>query len=299
MTGSTGGSGNSEIEDLVNMIKANPFPEGLVDARAAMDSLGTPIAGDVARDDIEIDGVRCRMLVPLNADRDRVIVYLHGGGYALGSLDSHGGLAAEIGRAAASCVLQVDYRLAPEHTFPAPIEDACRVYRGLLAQGYQADKLSLAGDSAGGGLVIATLLALRQEHESMPGAAVCLSPWVDLEFTGASIQACRDVDPILKLEVLSSLANAYLAGQDPHVPGASPLQGDLRGLPPLLIQVGENELLLSDAERLAEKARTAKLDLVFEKWPEMIHVWHLFYPQLKEGRSAIARVGDFIREKTG
>ncbi|NKB37547.1 MAG: alpha/beta hydrolase fold domain-containing protein [Gammaproteobacteria bacterium] len=297
MTNSSTSDQKSEIEALVEMIKANPFPEPLPDARAAMDSLGTPVTDDVKMEAIELGGVSCQILLPATADDERVIVYLHGGGYVLGSLQSHAGLASEIGKAAACRVLQVDYRLAPEHQFPAPIEDTCSVYNALLAGGTQAEKIIFAGDSAGGGLVIASIAALKESGSALPGAAICLSPWLDLEFTGESVESCKEVDPIIDTEVLSKMVSAYMAEQDPAQDKASPLHVDLQGFPPLLIQVGECEILLSDSERLAENAKEAKLDVVLDKWPEMIHVWQLFYPHLSEGRSAIAKIGDFIREK--
>ena len=297
MSDSSAKDGNSEIEALVEMIRANPFPEALDDARAAMDSLGTAVSDDVKIEQVQHAGIACQLLTPENAEQNRLVVYLHGGGYALGSLQSHAGLAAQIGKAAASAVLQVDYRLAPEHSFPAPIEDVCKVYQALLDGGMAAESITFAGDSAGGGLVIASILALKEEAIPLPGAAVCLSPWVDLTFSGESVESCREIDPLINVESLSELVNAYMAGQDPAQAKASPLYANLEGFPPLFIQVGEREILLSDSERLAENARQANLDVVYEKWPEMIHVWHLFYPQLTEGRSAIARVGDFIREK--
>ena len=297
--GSGADTDEREIDALVALIRANPFPAGLEDARAALDSLGTAITDDITIEKMDVGGVPCQMLTPPAADENQVIVYLHGGGYALGSLHSHGGLASEIGKAAGCCVLQVDYRLAPEHKFPAPVEDSCAVYRGLISKGYDPQKISFAGDSAGGGLVVATIIALKEAGETLPGAAVCLSPWIDLEFNGESIQRCKDLDPIINMEVLGSLVGAYMAGQDLRTPTAASLYADLTGFPPLLIQVGESEVLFSDAERLAANARKAELDVVFEKWPEMIHVWHLFYPALTEGRTAIARIGEFIREKTG
>ena len=297
MTNSSTASEKSEIDALVEMIRANPFPEPLPEARAAMDSLGSPVSDGVKVEAIELGGVNCQLLIPADADDDRVIMYLHGGGYLLGSLQSHAGLASEIGKSASCRVLQVDYRLAPEHQFPAPIEDACKVYHALLAGGTKSEKIILAGDSAGGGMVIACIASLKESGSALPGAAVCLSPWLDLKFTGESITSCKEVDPIIDTEVLSMMVSAYMGEQDPEQYKASPLHADLQGFPPLLIQVGECEILLSDSERLAEKAREAQLDLVYEKWPEMIHVWQLFYPHLTEARTAIAKIGEFIREK--
>ena len=294
------GSNNSkkEIDVLIEMIRANPFPQALEDARAALDSLATPVSDDIVVKKIEIGNVACQMLTPDSADEARLIVYLHGGGYALGSLDSHAGLASEIGKAAGCCVLQVDYRLAPEHKFPAPVEDACAVYSALLEQGYASEKIILAGDSAGGGLVIGTIHTLKEKGLALPGAAICLSPWIDFEFTGESIERCKDIDPMINDQSLALMVEAYMAGQDLRNPAAAPLYADLTDFPPLLIQVGESEVLFSDAERLALNAKAAEVEVVFEKWPEMIHVWQLFYPMLSDGRSAIAGIGDFFRENT-
>ena len=299
MSDSTSGENRSEIETLIEFIRENPFPEELEAAKIAIDEvLATPTTDDIIIEKLEIDGVPCQMLKPVGADENRLIIYLHGGGYAMGSLVSHAGLASEIGKASNCYVLQVDYRLAPEHVFPAPIEDSCTVYRWLLDKGYDSANLALAGDSAGGGLVIANLVALRDAGVTLPAAAVCISPWTDLAFTGESIQQRQELDPIVSLEMLSEMAELYMAGQDPKNPGASPLFADMKELPPLLIQVGESEILFSDSQRLAKQAEAAGVDVVFEKWPEMIHVWHLFYPMLTEGRTAISRIGEFIREHT-
>jgi epsilon-lactone hydrolase len=288
-----------EIDALVEIIRANPFPEAIEDARAAIDSLGTPVAEDISVEDIDADGVPCQMFTADGVDENRVILYLHGGGYAFGSFTSYGGLASEIGRAANCRVLLVDYRLAPEHTFPAPIDDCCTAYQWLLDNGYESQKISFAGDSAGGSLVLSTMLASREKGSPLPGSAVCISPWLDMEFKGASIKDRKEIDPMLTEEGLSALASLYMGEQELSGPLASPLNADISDLPPLFIQVGESEILLSDAERLADKAKAANLKVTLETWPDMIHVWHLFYPMLTEGRTAIAGIGDFIRENSG
>jgi acetyl esterase/lipase len=288
-----------EIDKLIAFIRANPFPEDLEASRDAIDSLGTPVASDITVENLSVNGVPCQMLTPAEADESRVILYLHGGGYAFGSFVSYAGLASEIGRAAGSCVLLVGYRLAPEHNFPAPIDDSRTAYQWLLDKGYDANKISFAGDSAGGSLVMTTMIAIKELDDPLPGAAVCISPWLDMEFTGESIKERKDLDPLITQEGLASLVSLYMAEQDLTIPTASPLNADISGFPPLLIQVGESEILFSDAERLAAKAEKADLQVTLEKWPEMIHVWHLFYPMLTEGRTAISRIGDFIRENTG
>ena len=291
-------TGKREIDVLIEMIRANPFPEDLEDIRLAIDSLGTPIADDIAVEELDVNGLSCLILTPRDADENRVILYIHGGGYAFGSFASYGGLASEIGRAANCRVLLLDYRLAPEHSFPAAVEDSHLVYRWLLDNGYDAQKISLAGDSAGGSLVMTTMITAKDNGDPLPGAAVCISPWLDMEFQGESIKERKDLDPMVTHESLAELVELYMAGQDLSVPTASPLSADITGFPPLLIQVGESEILFSDAERLAARAQAAELNVIFEKWPEMIHVWHLFYPVLTEGRTAISRIGEFIREHT-
>ncbi len=298
MSDTNSNNNTREIDALIEMIRANPFPEDLEGSRAAIDSLGTAIAEDISVEEIDANGVRCQLLTPIGADENRVIMYIHGGGYAFGSVTSYGGMASEIGRAANCRVLLVEYRLAPEHSFPAPIIDSSKAYQWLLNNDYDAGKISFAGDSAGGSLVMSTMIDLGNNGISLPGAAICISPWIDMEFGGDSIKERQELDPMLSQEGLSGLVEMYMAGQDISLPLASPLNADISGFPPLLIQVGESEILFSDAENLAIKAETAGVDVTFEKWPEMIHVWHLFYPMLTEGRTAISRIGEFVKEHT-
>jgi acetyl esterase/lipase len=226
------------------------------------------------------------------------MLYLHGGGYVVGSIATHRGLAGRLSQAAAARVLLVDYRLAPEHPFPAAVDDAASAYRWLLAQGIESARLVIAGDSAGGGLTIATLVALRDAGVPLPAAAVCLSPWVDLEGSGDSVTTKAAADPLVQKDMLLQLGAWYLAGADPRTPLAAPLYADLRRLPPLLIQVGTAEILLDDATRLAEKATAAGVKVTLESWEDMIHVWQLFAPMLPEGQQAIERIGVFVQQHT-
>ncbi|HEX4210552.1 MAG TPA: alpha/beta hydrolase, partial [Candidatus Binataceae bacterium] len=192
-------------------------------------------------------------------------------------------------------VLGIDYRLAPEHPFPAAVEDAVAAYRWLLAQGLQPSRIAVAGDSAGGGLTIATLVAIRDAKLAVPAAGVCLSPWVDMEGIGESMTSKASVDPVVQKQGLLGMAQAYLGGKDPRTPLAAPLYADLKGLPPLLIQVGEAETLLDDSKRLADRAKAAGVKVTLEPWKEMIHVWHLFAPFLPEGQEAIDGIGKYLR----
>jgi acetyl esterase/lipase len=226
------------------------------------------------------------------------VVYFHGGGYSIGSPRSHRHLAAAIGRAAGAAVLLPDYRLAPEHAFPAAVDDAVAAYRGLLDRGQAPARTVFAGDSAGGGLTVAALLALRERSLPLPAAAACISPWVDLSCGGASYATRAASDPIVTRQGVMEMARAYLGAADPRTPLASPLFADLAGLPPLLIQVGSEEVLLDDAVGLAERAKGAGVATTLEIWPGMIHVWHWFLPMLDEARSAIDAVGAFIHIHT-
>ncbi|HKQ76081.1 MAG TPA: alpha/beta hydrolase [Blastocatellia bacterium] len=242
-------------------------------------------------------GVNAEWAHAQNARRDAVILYFHGGGYAIGSLTSHRHLVAALSQAAGMGALAVDYRLSPEHPFPAAVDDAVRAYQWLLESGVAPNDIVIAGDSAGGGLTVATLIALRERGLPQVAAGVCLSSWVDLTLTAESYTTRADLDPIVTRESLTAWTQAYMQGQDARMPLASPLFADLAGLPPLLIQVGTDEVLLDDSISLAARAKAAGVDATLEVWDEMIHVWHYFYPMLREGREAIARIGDFIRSQ--
>jgi acetyl esterase/lipase len=242
--------------------------------------------------------VAAEWLSPPGARTDAAILYLHGGGYVIGSPRSHRHLAAAIGAAAHARVLLPDYRLAPEHPFPAAVDDAVAAYRWLLDQSIAPSRIVVAGDSAGGGLTVATLLALRDARVALPAAGVCISPWVDLACGGASYTTREAADPIVMRKSVSEMAAAYLAGRDATTPLASPICADLRGLPPLLIHVGDDEVLLDDAVQLAERARKAGVEAALEVWPKMIHVWHWFFPMLEEGQAAIDGIGAFVRART-
>jgi phosphinothricin tripeptide acetyl hydrolase len=234
-------------------------------------------------------------LEPPAAREHAALLYLHGGGYVIGSPRSHRHLAAALARAAGAATLLPDYRLAPEHPFPAAIEDAVAAYRWLLERGALPERTVIAGDSAGGGLTVATLLALRDRGLPRPAAGVCISPWVDLTCTAPSYVSKAASDPIVTGEGVGLMARAYLGATDPKTPLASPLFADLAGLPPLLVQVGSEEVLLDDAVGLAERAKTAGVAATLEVWPNMIHVWHWFFPMLDEGQRAIDGAGAFVR----
>ena len=248
---------------------------------------------------VNAGGVPAEWVSAEGSAADRAVLYLHGGGYIIGSVRTHRVLMAGLSQASGARVLGLEYRLAPEHPFPAPVEDAVAAYRWLLAEGYDAAKIAVAGDSAGGGLTVSVMVQLRYLGLPMPGAAVCFSPWVDLEGIGESMIANAEIDPMVQQEGLAFMAQLYLDGCDPRAPLAAPLYADLRGLPPALIQVGSAETLLDDSTRLAENARAAGGDVELDVWEDMIHVWHLFAPMLPEGREALAQAGEFIQRHTG
>ena len=245
---------------------------------------------------VDVDSIPGEWITPLKVADGRTILYLHGGYFLAGSIVSHRNLAGNIAAAAQARALIIDYRLAPEHPFPAGLEDAYSAYCWLLAQGIRPGQILLAGDSAGGGLVLSLLLVLRQRGASLPAAAVCLSPVTDMTHGGASRRSNADKELMVDPRISAQVPALYLAGEDPQNPLVSPLFGDLHGLPPLLIQVGSDETLLSDATRFAERARQAGVDVTLEVWPGMQHVWQLMASLLPEGRQAIARIGAFVTQ---
>jgi acetyl esterase/lipase len=223
------------------------------------------------------------------------ILFLHGGGYCFGSIKMYRDLAARLADAAAACVVLPEYRLSPEHRFPAALEDASAAWQWMLEQGMSAESAAIMGDSAGGGLALALTLSLRDAGQALPACLVCLSPWTDLACTGETLSTNADVDPMLPPDGIRECAARYCDGQDPHDPRISPLYGDLCGLPPLLIQVGTSEVLLADSTRLAEKARAADVETTLNVWDSMWHVWHLFAWLVPESRRAIREAGTFIQ----
>ncbi|MCX8072806.1 MAG: alpha/beta hydrolase [Candidatus Binatia bacterium] len=286
---------------IVNMLRSQrPLHEPTVqEMRAGLEAMAqmSVLPADVEMSSVEAEGVPAAWVVVPESEAHRVVLYLHGGGYVIGSIRTHRDLAQRIARAARARVLLIDYRLAPEHPHPAAVEDSTQAYRWLLRQGFEPAAMAVAGDSAGGGLTVATLVALRDAGDPLPAAAVCLSPWVDLEGLGESMTTKADVDPMVQREPLLRMAAMYLGGKDPRTPLAAPLYADLKGLPPLLIQVGTAETLLDDSMRLAERARAAGVDVTLEPWEDMIHVWQAFASMLPEGQQAIDRIGEFLRQR--
>lgn len=242
----------------------------------------------VVTDSFKGEWVRARA-----ARRDSVLLYLHGGAYVFCSPLSHRHLVAALSEATGLAAFSLDYRLAPESPFPAAVEDSVAAVRWLLAQGIAADHLVIAGDSAGGGLTVATMLSLRDAGGPLPLAGVCISPWADLTVTAKSFTTNDEARSTR--DRLSKYAKLYLNGTDAKHPLASPIFADLEGLPPLLIQVGGAEPFYDDAINLEERAKSCDVETELEIWEEMIHVWHYFYPMLTAGRDAIGHVGEFVK----
>jgi len=253
------------------------------------------IARDVTVEPVSSNGVRAEWTSTPQDNRDAALLYVHGGGYVVGSLDSHRHLVSEAGRAAKAWALALDYRLAPEYPFPAAVEDAVAGYRYLLSRGIRPGCIAIAGDSAGGGLVVAAMLAIREAGLAQPACGWCISPWIDMEGIGETMSSKAEADPMVQREPLLEMAGLYLGGANPRSPLAAPIYADLRGLAPLLIQVGAAETLLDDAIRLAKAAGAADVRVDLQVWPEMVHVWHLFHPELKAGRRAIEAGGYYVR----
>ncbi len=243
---------------------------------------------------VNVDGLTAEWVMAPGASAERVMLYLHGGAYIVGSVNTHRTLAVDLSRVTGARILVVEYRLAPEHTFPAAVDDVLIAYRWLLSQGVSPKRLVVAGDSSGGGLAIALLVAVRDAGEPMPAAAVCLSPFVDLAATGASMKTKVKADVMLRADLFEPVIRAYLGEADPCTPLASPLYADLHTLPPLLIQVGTDELLLDDATRIAARARVAGVEVKLEVWDGMFHTWQAWGNIFPEASRARAHIGEFV-----
>ena len=257
-----------------------------------------PLDDDIETERVGVNGIPAEWIIAPESQENRVILYLHGGGYLFGSARTHRVMLAHMARAAKARVLALDYRLAPEIPFPAPVEDSVSAYRWLLAEGISAKKMVIGGDSAGGGLAVAALVALRAVGEPMPAAGVCISAWTDMESTGQSHTTNAESDPSVSKERLLKIAKVYLDGKEPTAPLASPIHADLTGLPPLLLQVGSIEVLLDDSTLLKSRAKAAGVSVEMEVWDDMPHVWHHYAPILPEARKAIGRIGEFVLEHT-
>ena len=259
-----------------------------------------PVPEDVRQTERTLGGRPALTLEPAGgASVDGVLLYLHGGGYVVGTPRTHAALAAGLIRRAGVPAVLPDYRLAPEHPFPAAVEDALAAYRELVAEAGGGDRVVLAGDSAGGGLALATVLAARDEGLPAPAALVVFSPWVDLAGSGASMRTRLGIDPIFEPADIAGYAAQYLGDGDRRTPLASPVHADLHGVPPLLVQVGGNELLLDDAVQLAARAAADDVAVTLRVWPGVPHVFQHFAGMLDEADEALAEAGAFLRRHLG
>lgn len=290
---------NTEMENVLALLAEDANVKSLpIAERRRLDEENAarfPLPAGVAVEPFESGHIYGEWLRIENAMPNAAILYLHGGGYVFCSPATHRHLAAAIGQACGMDVCSLDYKLAPESPFPAGLGDSIEAYRMLLAQGISAAKIVIAGDSAGGGLTLATMIRLRERHLSMPAAGVLISPWTDLTLSSES--CTTRPDPMVARERLAAYAQHYLNGEDMRHPLASPVFADLSGLPPLLIQVGTEEILYDDSIHIDARAKEFGVDSTLEIWDGMIHVWHYFHPMLTEGRRAIERIGEYVRQK--
>jgi monoterpene epsilon-lactone hydrolase len=246
---------------------------------------------------VTANGIPAEWITPLGLSTERVVLYIHGGAFYSGSLIGTRPVAAAVALAGKARVLTIDYRLTPEYPFPAQLDDTRVAYEWLLASVASPEAIVLVGDSAGGTLVLALLVQLRDQGKPLPRGAVCLSPATDLTLSGETWTRNARNDLLLEPEKIRAAIDLYLHGADPRTPLASPLYAALHALPPLLIMVGSDERLLSDATRLATKAQAAGVNVTLEVWDRMQHGWHIIAPFLPEGRRAITRIGEFIEQQ--
>lgn len=244
-----------------------------------------------------VNGLYAEWLTPKNHMDGKVLLYLHGGGYVAGGCDMHRQMVSHIARAGRIRTLLPEYRLSPEHKFPAAIDDAVGVYRSLLTMGLKPEDIIFAGDSAGGGLSVATLLALRDAGDPLPAAAVLLSPFLDATGSGATMKTRAEQDPWFHAKDVAIIADHYCEPHQRQFPLVSPVFANIEDLPPMLIQVGDDEILLSDSERLADECVAAGIDVELEVWPEMWHVFQMFIGKMPEARQAIDKIGRYIQAR--
>lgn len=275
-----------------------PADAPIAKRRAALERAGKlPGPRGIDRTSIEVGGVPALRATPVSGPAKRHVLFLHGGGYIMGSSTSHFTVASRLGKMADGSVTVVDYRLAPEHPFPAALDDCVAAARDLIGE-VGAAHVAIVGDSAGGGATIATLCALRDAGDPLPACAFVMSPWVDLTGSGDSVTSKRDVDPVVEPDMLDGCAADYLNGADATDPRASPLFADLTGLPPLLIQVGSDEVLLDDSVRLAASAKEAGVDVELDEWPGMWHVFQALVGSMPEANRAMQQGAEFIMRHT-
>ena len=288
-----------DLQAVHALLTEKPRPQGWLERRKRLDEVGSAwsAAGDVTHEAVDVDGIAGEWSIAPGSRADRALLFFHGGGYCSGSIRSHRFLVTEAGRAGGLRTLAVEYRLAPEHPFPAAFDDALTAWRFLRRNGLPARHIAVGGDSAGGGLTVALMNRLKGMDEALPACAWLLSPWTDLTMSGGTQKTKDEVDPLIHKGYLEELADAYVPrGIDRRDPRISVLNADLKGLPPMLIQVGSAETLLDDAVRLAGEAGAQDVSVRLEIWPRMIHAWPLWHRHLESGRRALANAGAFLRQ---
>ena len=293
---------SQELKTVVELLRAAPpIPENasVEQMRAGMEQMtaAADLPEGVRYEAVDAGGVEAEWAIADDARDDHAVLYLHGGGYVIGSVRTHRGIAGRLSRAARASVLSVDYRLAPENPHPAAVDDAVAAFDFLLGGKVDAGRAAIAGDSAGGGLTAAALIALRDAGKSLPAAGVLISPWLDLTLSGDSMDGKAAEDPMVQRDGLQKMADAYVAAGDAKAPTVSPLFADLSNLPPMLVHVGTAETLLDDSTRFADSARAAGVDVDLGVWDDMVHVWHAFAPLLPEANRAIDEIADYLNKR--
>lgn len=273
-----------------------PVEEQRIAMEATTSAFPVPDGGKIVAE--TVGGVPCEWQWIDGVDESKALLYFHGGGYVIGSPKTHRSLVIELSRVSGIKALSVDYRLAPENPFPAAVEDAVAVYKALLDGGTPAEKIVVAGDSAGGGLALALMLSAKEQGLPQPAAAALLSPWSDLRLNSATFESRKDADPMVTHDGISQMASAYLGDASPDTALASPILANLGGLAPMLIHAGDAEVLLDDAVVLARNAKDAGADVTLKIWDHMIHVFQAFYPMVYEAREAVNEIGAFLAERT-
>jgi acetyl esterase/lipase len=292
-----------ELDAIIQLLRAEPLAGAgnIEQMRSSMEAAAALVIlpPDVMVEQVDAGGVPAEWVTVGAGEPRGVILYLHGGGYCICSVNTHRDLVGRVARATGTRALLIEYRLAPEHPFPDGLDDAVAAYRWLVAKGASPSDIVIGGDSAGGGLTAATLLALRDAGDALPAGAFCVSPWLDLVAEGESMKSKAEADPMVTEEMLRMMADAYAGSHDLRDPLLSPVFAELAGLPPMLLQVGTAEVLMDDSTRFAERAKAAGVEVTLEIWDDMIHVWHVFAETLPEGQQAIDRIGEWVRERVG
>ena len=289
-----------ELTPVIAMLKAGqearPAEPSIEEMRSGYDAISgmMPVNAGVTVEDVTLGNVSGLKMTPPDVVPGRTLLYFHGGGYVIGSPETHKSMVSELAAAMKAVTYSMDYRMAPEAPFPAAVEDGLACYKGLLETGVAPDKIIISGDSAGGGLTMATAISIRDAGLALPAGLVPISPWVNLANDGPAYKTKAEADPMIQQEGIDGMAALYLNGTDAKDPLVSPLGADLSGLPPMLIQVGSEEVLLSDSTMLAARAGAAQVAVTLEVWPGMFHVFQFFHPMLTDARSAIAGIGRWV-----